>query len=88
MPRVQINTESLEKIHRQLNQASYEIQAMTNKISMDVQMAEVEGWSDKTYVEFRDAIQDTLLTLQSSARKIEDEHIPYIKNLVRMTSDF
>jgi hypothetical protein len=86
--KISLNPESLVTILKKIQILEEEVFMYVSEVDKAIDNAELEGWNDKKYYEFRDSFQDTRGYFINGAKKIEDEHIPYIKRLLRVAEEY
>ncbi len=87
MDRININFDSVQSILRKCQILLEEVQILVSDIDKDIVNAELEGWNDKRYFMFKDSFEDTKGLFNSGLKKIEEEHIPDLKKLIRISEE-
>lgn len=87
MPRINISTDSVQNIARRMEFAQEEIREAVLNIDKEIDTAELEGWNDKTYYEFKESYIDTKVELMNALKRIEEDHMVYLKKILRNTED-
>jgi len=87
MPKIAIDTESISAIMKRLTEASEGIQEYIESVEKSVNLAELEGWNDKKYYEFKESFYDTKYSAMSVISKIEEEQIPFLSKLLSASEE-
>jgi len=85
---ITINTAAVANISRKLKALEEDLRALLLDSDRTIASAELEGWNDANYFIFTDAFQDTKVLLNNGLKRIEEEHLPMLKRLVRTADEF
>ena len=86
--KIHINLDSVQTILKKLQIAEEEIRTVIGQADKAISTAELEGFNDKRYYELKDSCEDTKSTMYYALKKIEEEHIPYLRRILRLGEDF
>ena len=86
--KIHINLDSVQAILKKLQIAEEEIRIVISQADKAISTAELEGFNDKRYYELKDSFEDTKSTMYYALKKIEEEHIPYLRRILRLGEDF
>lgn len=87
MDKININFESVTAILKKCQVLQEEIMLLVSEVDKNIINAELEGWNDKRYFEFKDSFDDTKGLFNNGLKKIEEEHIPYLRKLIRISEE-
>ena len=85
---ITINVVAVQNILRKLKALEEEARMSLAETDKTIQNAELEGWNDAKYHAFRDQFFDTKGLFNSAIKRIEEEHIPALKKIIRSAEDF
>jgi len=85
---ITINLVAVQNILRKLRTLSEEAHILVSETDKTIQNAELEGWNDSKYHAFRDQFLDTKTLFSGAIKRIEEEHIPSLKKIIRAAEDF
>lgn len=86
--KININLESIQIILKKIQNLQEESYFLLSEVDKNLSNAEIEGWSDKRYYEFKDSFDDTKSFFNNGIKKIDEEHIPYLKKILRIAEEF
>lgn len=86
--KININLDSIYSILKKLQTMQDEFYTLTLNADKDLANAELEGWNDKRFHEFRDAFDDTKSLILNAIKNIDEEHIPYLRKIIRIAEEF
>ena len=87
MAQISINSEVIEILLKRLEQASELIREGVDTVEKSVDMAELEGWNDKKYFEFKESFSDTKNSIAGVLNRFEDEHRPFLEKLLAIAEE-
>lgn len=76
---ITINKDSLIDIKRKLTAFKEESEEYLSNVERSVLNAELEGWNDSRYDEFRDKFMETKQIINNELKRIEEELLPFLK---------
>ena len=76
---ITINKDSLIDIKRKLTAFKEEAEEYLSNVERSVLNAELEGWSDSRYDEFRDKFMETKQIINNELKRIDEELLPFLK---------
>ncbi len=83
-----VNLMAVQNILRKLKALEEEARLSLSETDKTVQNAELEGWNDSKYYQFIDSFMDTKGLFNNAIKRIEEEHIPFLKKVIRATEEF
>lgn len=86
--KININLESIQIILKKIQNLQEESFFLLSEVDKNLSNAELEGWNDKRYYEFKDSFDDTKSFFNNGIKKIDEEHIPYLKKILRIAEEF
>jgi len=86
--KININLESIQIILKKIQNLQEESYFLLSEVDKNLSNAEIEGWNDKRYYEFKDSFDDTKNFFNNGIKKIDEEHIPYLKKILRIAEEF
>ena len=86
--KININLDSIQIILKKLQNLQEESYFLLSEVDKNLSNAELEGWNDKRYYEFKDSFDDTKSFFNNGIKKIDEEHIPYLKKILRIAEEF
>ena len=82
--RIVINTDEVRSILKIIEEAREHVLGDYNKIQKAIANAHENGWSDKTFFNFRDnTLQPYLIYLQNIMHQIDNEIEPELRKILR-----
>ena len=88
MEKININFDSVQTILKKMRILQEEAYILMSEVDKNIINAELDGWNDKRYYEFKDSFEDTKGLLNSSIKKIDEEHIPFLRKLLRISEEY
>jgi S-methylmethionine-dependent homocysteine/selenocysteine methylase len=85
---ITINLVAVNNILRKLKTLEEEARIILSETDKTISNAELEGWNDSKYHVFKDTFYDTKALIIGGLKRIDEEHIPYLKKIIRSTEDF
>lgn len=85
---ISININSVSNILRRMQNLQEEMRLLVLDTEKSILNAELEGWNDKNYHYFVDSFIDTKSMFTIAEKKIDEEHIPFLKKMIRASEDF
>jgi len=76
---ITINKDSLIDIKRKLTAFKEEAEEYLSNVERSVLNAELEGWNDSRYDEFRDKFMETKQIFNNELKRVEEELLPFLK---------
>jgi hypothetical protein len=76
---ITINKDSLIDIKRKLVAFKEESEEYLSNVERSVLNAELEGWNDSRYDEFRDKFMEVKQIINNEHKRIEEELLPFLK---------
>lgn len=86
--KININLESIQIILKKIQNLQEESYFLLSEVDKNLSNAEIEGWNDQRYYEFKDSFDDTKSFFNNGIKKIDEEHIPYLKKILRIAEEF
>lgn len=87
MSKISMNTDSIANIVRKLEFMHEEIGILVSDMEKEIEMAEMEGWDDKSFFQFKDNYADSRHELSSVMKRIEEEHLVFLRRLLHSSED-
>lgn len=84
MAAIRINTDSLLLVMKKLEYMKEELGTLLSDVDKEIELAELEGWDDKTFFKFKEDYLNTRYEISSSLKRIEEEHIIYLRKLIQL----
>lgn len=88
MDRISVNLEHLNTIIKKLQVLQEEAYLLVNDADKNIINAELEGWNDKRFYEFKDSFDDTKGTILNAIKKIDEEHIPFLRKIHSIADEY
>lgn len=88
MERININIENVHAILKKIQILEEETLLFLSDVDKNIVNSEVDGWNDKRYYEFKESFDDTKNLYYSAIKRINDEHIPFLKKLIRFSEEY
>ena len=88
MENINVSIEVVSDILNKLNILKEETEIYLSDVQKTIDNAELRGWNDKKYIEFRDMIDPILKNGRDMVRKIEESAIPYLKQLQAFIEEY
>jgi hypothetical protein len=85
---ISINVTSVVNILNKMQVLQEEMKLLFLDSEKAILNAELEGWNDKNYHQFADTFLDTKTLFLSLEKKIDEEHIPFLKKMIRTSAEF
>ena len=85
---VTVNLVAVQNILRKLKSLEEEARLSLSEADKTIQNAELEGWNDTKYHQFIDSFLDTKSLFNNAVKRIEEEHIPFLKKVMRAAEEF
>lgn len=85
---INVNIQAVTNVLRKCAALNEEIQILLSEADKSIANAEIEGWNDFRYHTFRDSFYDTKSYINNATKRIEEEHIPYLKKIIRSSEEF
>ncbi len=81
MENINVSMEIVSDILNKLNILKEETEIHLSNVQKTIDNAELRGWNDRKYIEFRDMIDPILKNGRDMLREIEESAIPYLRQL-------
>ncbi len=88
MDHISLNVASVSNILRKMQNLQEEMRLLMSDTEKSILNAELEGWNDKNYHYFVDSFLDTKGLFSAAEKKIDEEHIPFLKKMIRSAEEF
>jgi uncharacterized GH25 family protein len=85
---ITINIIAVNNILRKLRALEEETRIVLAETDKTIANAELEGWNDSKYHMFKDSFYDTKALINGGLKRIDEEHLPFLKKIIRSTEDF
>ena len=88
MENINVSIEVVSDILNKLNILKEETEVHLLNVQKTIDNAELRGWNDRKYIEFRDMIDPILKNGRDMLREIEETAIPYLKQLQAFIEEY
>lgn len=88
MDRININFDNVHSILKKIQLLQEEAIILLSDVDKNIVNSEIDGWNDKRYYEFKESFDDTKGLFNSAIKRIDEEHIPFLKKLIRISEDY
>lgn len=88
MDKININFDSVQTILKKMQILQEEAYILMSEVDKNITNAELDGWNDKRYYEFKDSFEDTKGLLNNAIKKVDEEHIPFLRKLLRISEEY
>jgi len=85
---VRVNREAADLVLKKLTSTHEMIMQAEKEVRFAIDMAEVTGWTDKNYETLKDEYFNTAQLIHTALRNIEENHIPFVKKVIKAMDEF
>ena len=87
MGAIRINTDSIHMVMKKLEFMKEELGILLSDADKEIELAEIEGWDDKSFFKFKEEYLNTKHEISNSLKRIEEDHLVYLKNIIKNTEE-
>ena len=87
MGAIRINTDSIRMVMKKLEFMKEELGVLLSDADKEIELAEIEGWDDKSFFKFKEEYLNTKHEISNSLKRIEEDHLVYLKNIIKNTEE-
>ena len=88
MENINVSIEVVADILNKMNILKEETELHLSNLQKTIDNAELRGWNDRKYIEFRDMIDPILRNGRDMVREIEESATPYLKQLQAFIEEY
>lgn len=88
MENINVSSEVVGEILNKINILKEETELHLSNVQKTIDNAELRGWNDRKYIEFRDMADPVLRNGKDMIREIEESITPYLKQLQAFIEEY
>jgi hypothetical protein len=88
MERISVSSEIVSEILNKFNVLKEELEIYLSAVQKSIDTAELRGWNDKKYIEFKDLSDGVLRNLKEATREIDESIVPFLRQLLAYIEEY
>lgn len=88
MDRISVNVDNLNIIIKKLKILQEEAYILVNDADKNILNAELDGWNDKRFYEFKESFDDVKITILNSLKRIDEDLVPSLRRIHSIVEEY